>query len=46
MVPREVVIVPVFRIIASLGLRNTLAGVILVYLAGTSFGIVLMRTIS
>ncbi len=44
MVPREVVIVPVFRIIASLGLRNTLAGVILVYLAGTSFGIVLMRT--
>ena len=44
MVPREVVIVPVFRIIASLGLRNTLTGVILVYLAGTSFGIVLMRT--
>ena len=44
MVPREVVIVPVFRIIASLGLRNSLTGVILVYLAGTSFGIVLMRT--
>lgn len=44
MVPREVVIVPVFRIIASLGLRNTLTGVILVYMAGTSFGIVLMRT--
>ena len=44
MVPREVVIVPVFRIIASLGLRNTLTSVILVYLAGTSFGIVLMRT--
>ncbi|MCY4073346.1 MAG: carbohydrate ABC transporter permease [Chloroflexi bacterium] len=44
MVPREVVIVPVFRIIASLGLRNTLGGVILVYMAGTSFGIVLMRT--
>ena len=44
MVPREVVIVPVFRIMASLGLRNTLTGVILVYMAGTSFGIVLMRT--
>ena len=44
MMPREVIIVPVFRIIAALGLRNTLTGVILVYMAGTSFGIVLLRT--
>jgi len=44
MIPGEVVIVPVFRIIAWLELRNTLTGVILVYLAGTSFSIIIMRT--
>lgn len=44
MVPGEVTLVPIFRIISNLGLRNSLPGLIIIYLTWTPFGIFVMRT--
>ena len=44
MIPREIIIIPVFKIIADLGLRNSLFALILVYLTWTPFGTFLMKT--
>ncbi len=44
MIPREIIIIPVFKIIADLGLRNSLLALILVYLTWTPFGTFLMKT--
>jgi ABC-type glycerol-3-phosphate transport system permease component len=44
MIPGQVIMIPVFRMMAELGLRNTLWSVILVHLTWTPFGIFLLRT--
>jgi putative chitobiose transport system permease protein len=44
MIPGQVIMIPMFQIMVSLGLRNTLLSVILVHLTWTPFGIFLLRT--
>lgn len=43
LIPHEVLLIPVFRIAAEMGIRNSLLGPILVYLSWTPFGIFVLR---
>lgn len=43
MVPADVLLIPVFRIMAQLNLRNSLLGLILVYLSWSPFAILVLR---
>ena len=44
MIPGQVIMIPVFRIMATLGLNNTIWSVILIHLTWMPFGIFLLRT--